>query len=525
MNVADGYVALVNRTRGGEFDFSTGLLRSPDGVMIPAGVERFALVWSAGDVRASCAPDDDDVLASYPIRPVLYGEPHAEARRLPAPRSVVDLDESGSNFRAAVIADWPLEHLRCAQCCASPDHVSPAFKRIGGCDPGEEVHPSSFCDAVPVTLCCIGSTGIDRAIPRFLSCLRDESLYDAQACAEVAPSSACSIDRTCSGDVAGIDKGALRSLCFRRTDGTIKCFQLPYGTGPQELRRPWAQVASGTYHECGLLADGRIECSGDNRYGQLGLGDVVQTSSGAIVKPRARWIALGAHQRSTCAIDDRGAVRCWGRNDGFQLGTDEYGMVYDPIRVDIEGPASRLVMGYESSCAILASGEAICWGRNGGGILGGAATPRLPSAIPGRWRELSIGDGAMCGIDVGGDVLCWGTVAGRGQGWAPVERPVTVAQGAWTSIAAGSEMSCAIDGSRSLACWGIKAAGTCDFVRYAVGPMVIGAEGRPWRTVATDGRGFACGVDAAGSPVCWGRRDNVSADLLADPTPRVLCLE
>lgn len=98
VNVADGYVALVNRTRGGEFDFSTGLLRSPDGVMIPAGVERFALVWSAGDVRASCAPDDDDVLASYPIRPVLYGEPHAEARRLPAPRSVVDLDESGSNF-------------------------------------------------------------------------------------------------------------------------------------------------------------------------------------------------------------------------------------------------------------------------------------------------------------------------------------------------------------------------------------------------------------------------------------------
>ena len=71
---------------------------------------------------------------------------------------------------------------------------------------------------------------------------------------------------------------------------------------------------------CALKRDGRVFCFGANSAGELGVGDLVDRPSPALVDlPRpAREIA--SRENHTCAILDDGALMCWGANAEGQLG-------------------------------------------------------------------------------------------------------------------------------------------------------------------------------------------------------------
>jgi alpha-tubulin suppressor-like RCC1 family protein len=82
------------------------------------------------------------------------------------------------------------------------------------------------------------------------------------------------------------------------------------------------QIAAGAGHTCVLVKGGQIYCFGLNSAGQVGEGP------DQILRPRLRTglhgrvIAIGAGSaaRHTCAVIADGSVECWGNDDAGQLG-------------------------------------------------------------------------------------------------------------------------------------------------------------------------------------------------------------
>jgi alpha-tubulin suppressor-like RCC1 family protein len=74
------------------------------------------------------------------------------------------------------------------------------------------------------------------------------------------------------------------------------------------------------YHRCALLADGSIECWGNDYHGQLGDGPTFSTASLVTVSGITQAIAVAAGGSHACALLRDGSVQCWGDNICGQLG-------------------------------------------------------------------------------------------------------------------------------------------------------------------------------------------------------------
>jgi hypothetical protein len=99
----------------------------------------------------------------------------------------------------------------------------------------------------------------------------------------------------------------------------------PYGAETR-LSAPVASLVAGTSHTCALLADGVVTCFGLNGKGQVGPG--ADTTAEEVRDPAvvsgfaAKVVALGggSSAQHTCAILADGSVQCWGDDQAGQLG-------------------------------------------------------------------------------------------------------------------------------------------------------------------------------------------------------------
>jgi hypothetical protein len=100
---------------------------------------------------------------------------------------------------------------------------------------------------------------------------------------------------------------------------------------------------SGKTHTCLLTEEGKVACTGDNRYGQLEVPGL-----------DVQFTAIAAGDFHTCALEVTGEVVCWG--------DDEYGQSSGQSSapagtfVSITADANWSLGGY-------ADGSAYCWGR------------------------------------------------------------------------------------------------------------------------------------------------------------------
>lgn len=128
---------------------------------------------------------------------------------------------------------------------------------------------------------------------------------------------------------------------------------------------PKALIASGWSSFC-LLDEGRIRCTGDNTYGQLGMGDTATFPTARVVEGIDGATSLVVTQHAGCALDKNRRVMCWGEGVSHFAKKDEQTRRTDahvPRAVRGIDDAKLVVHGasqYEA-CAVNAKGELSCF--------------------------------------------------------------------------------------------------------------------------------------------------------------------
>jgi alpha-tubulin suppressor-like RCC1 family protein len=211
------------------------------------------------------------------------------------------------------------------------------------------------------------------------------------------------------------------------TTGIVQCFGcIPFMTG--------------TFgHSCALLADGRVQCWGDNREGQLGngkSGDGQYSLTPVAVDLKGKAIDLNTQGVQTCALLADNQVKCWG------------GDVFRAKPRSVSGLSSQLVA-LAGGCGVDTRGDIWCW-------QDGTAEARAMN-----FEATSYGRGlAEC---LAGKYSIWCTgyngegMLGNGQGGLERADPVPVfwSHSPLTGIAAGTGFACRVtEGLWSLECWG-----------------------------------------------------------------------
>lgn len=265
------------------------------------------------------------------------------------------------------------------------------------------------------------------------------------------------------------------------------------------------RVFAGGDTTCVLSVSGRFACWGDNRYGQLGQGDVeargdqageMGISLAGVAVPLTLGTLTGASVGSehVCVVGDGGSSTCWGRNTHGQLGFsdgalgDALGEMASLAAVPVPSTTGVVVAVSVSavhSCALTAGGGIYCWGSNTTGALGTAAT--LPvgdragslaslqrvdlggvSALAVHAWSDDFDRASTCAILASGRVRCWGwnsgaiadapidVIAQPGAGNADIALGTTTSGSALfaTSLTMGDRHVCAQLGVAGVKCWG-----------------------------------------------------------------------
>ena len=201
-------------------------------------------------------------------------------------------------------------------------------------------------------------------------------------------------------------------------------------------------LALGEAHSCALLGDDSVRCWGRNHVGQLGTGEMFDRDRptdmgdnlGAVdlgEGETARAIAAGfAH---TCAILSRdSSVKCWGDNKHGQLGIGdnlsrgnvkgEMGDFLPTVNLGTGRSAVSITAGDGFTCAILDDGSVKCWGYNNRGQLGigdtadrgddanemGDNLPAVDIGVARTTKAVSAGPCHMCALLDDSFIKCWG---------------------------------------------------------------------------------------------------------------------
>jgi alpha-tubulin suppressor-like RCC1 family protein len=142
-------------------------------------------------------------------------------------------------------------------------------------------------------------------------------------------------------------------------------------------------LAGGGYHSCALLRSGKIACWGAGNMGELGDGNLVNTSAAVMVKTIDDATQITAGDEHTCALRKSGTVWCWGRDHHGQLGDGD--TVFDrraePTEVKNLAGVLEVAAAAFHTCARTAD-AVYCWGSNELGRLGIGVRPRSDTPVP-----------------------------------------------------------------------------------------------------------------------------------------------
>lgn len=315
-------------------------------------------------------------------------------------------------------------------------------------------------------------------------------------------------------------------------------------------------IASGDSHSCALLANGTVECWGDNFFGELGQDiGVTQSSVPVVVPGLSNVMAIDVGGTISCALITGGTVECWGNDDDGELASTNIAVCngFDncsPTPVTIPGLTGVTAIAVGNStditedhvCALLGNGTIKCWGYNGNGEVGngtvsttgGVSTPVTVSGIT-TATAIEGHEYGHCALLTGGTVKCWGSGTngelGNGSTNA-APTPVTVSgltDAQSLSVGSTAETVCAVRATGTAVCWGFN--GNAQLGNGAPSSTMLSDTPVPVSNLTNvaqvAGSTFhMCAVLTTGEVWCWGDNGNselantsVMATVNYNPTP------
>ena len=174
--------------------------------------------------------------------------------------------------------------------------------------------------------------------------------------------------------------------------------ELPSSVVPVPLGQNAKYIAAGRRHVCVIASDDNVHCWGLGSNGQLGYGNTASVGDnetpsvvGFVSLLGATPVSMALNFASTCVMLDSGKVRCWGNNTYGQLGQGDIVQIGDteapntiPI-IDVGVTATQISANYYQTCARGQDYSVRCWGRSdfgqlGYGDLNNVGDDELPSA-------------------------------------------------------------------------------------------------------------------------------------------------
>ena len=257
-----------------------------------------------------------------------------------------------------------------------------------------------------------------------------------------------------------------------------------------------------------IKADGTLWAWGRNNYGQLGIGNVVNTAVKTQVGTGSNWQSIEGGQFHTVAIKADGSLWTWGFNSSGQLGLNNTTNKTIPTQVSSSNIWSSVAAGYDHTVAITNDGNMFAWGLNDHGQLGDGSgsnrtTPRL---IGTGWKSVSAGNNVTIAVKTDGTLWGWGEGSQVGDGTtADKSSPVQLGTGTnWKSVSRGVSHTLAIKTDGTLWAWGTNGRGQLGngtTSGYSV-PTQVGTDTN-WES-AKAGFFFSIGRKTDGTIWSWG---------------------
>ena len=309
--------------------------------------------------------------------------------------------------------------------------------------------------------------------------------------------------------------------------GAVVADPHPLFSSPGQIR-PALDVAAGLSYTCAIVSDGQVRCWGDNVWGQLGNGTLInQTSPVPVIGGTDHRLqdarSLSASYKHICALTQAGGVKCWGRNYHGELGdgtTDNR-----PYPVDVWGLSSgvkQIAAGGFHTCALLETGALKCWGVNWHGQVGNRLTMTthlIPVDAVGLSNLKGIGAGKYhtCVITESGGVQCFGyNMFGQlGNGEIKMDNPlpqdVIGLSSGIASVALGEQHTCALLENGTVKCWGGNSYGQLGDGTTVLRTSPVDVVGLTDVVALSAGAFYTCAKTRAGEMKCWG--DNWAGQL------------
>ncbi len=244
------------------------------------------------------------------------------------------------------------------------------------------------------------------------------------------------------------------------------------------------QLVAGSAYFCALFSDGSIRCWGRDSQGSLGRGADAGNPTGTRPAPvvgitNATQVSASSLGYATCARLADGRVQCWGENTNAQLGLRASPVLRDgvsrstPADVAISTELARVDVGPASACALATNGDLYCWGNNTQRLLGRADAGATfsdgwsgPAVVDGEndaIRRIAIGYKTAFALTNDHQLVSWGAVTGRLSSLLYTQPSVFEALSDVTSVATGGRSAetttqCIV-ASGSVYCWGSNGAG------------------------------------------------------------------
>lgn len=278
---------------------------------------------------------------------------------------------------------------------------------------------------------------------------------------------------------------ANRSLCVRKTDGSVLCGTTPVDAAtelalrPVELPEPAVQLVAGEAHFCARLSNATVWCWGEASFGRLGTYMAPLTPNLVeLSEPVTSAVAGWGH---SCALTRSGNVYCWGLayqgqtadvaavQPRARASVDRFRTTPLPLRVPLERVPTEL-RGFGMGTCVITDGVWTCWGSNLRGffsppvnfevVVPAVAVPTVITSVPSSLRDGSyrapVGDHA-CELRADRRVYCrgdnrHGQLGRPGLGsdqWSVVPGLADI-----VGVTNGAAHSCAWNRCGQLFCWG-----------------------------------------------------------------------